>query len=146
MSTPEPTPDELLAMAYADGELDPDARARFEARLAGEPELARAVALQQRLNVLAREVAPSEPEDLEWARLERSHVRRFGWSLATLLVLLGVAGALGCGVYGFACSEASPLLKLSVGLLAAGFLLWFALVARARARTRPYDPYTEVKR
>lgn len=146
MSTPEPTPDELLAMAYADGELDPDARARFEARLAGEPELARAVALQQRLNVLAREVAPSEPEDLEWARLERSHVRRFGWSLATLLVLLGVAGALGCGVYGFACSEASPLLKLSVGLLAAGFLLWFALVARARARTGPYDPYTEVKR
>lgn len=146
MSTPEPTPDELLAMAYADGELDPDTRARFEARLAGEPELARAVALQQRLNVLAREVAPSEPEDLEWARLERSHVRRFGWSLATLLVLLGVAGALGCGVYGFACSEASPFLKLSVGLLAAGFLLWFALVARARARTRPYDPYTEVKR
>lgn len=146
MSALEPTPDQLLAMAYADGELDADTRAGFEARMACEPELARAVALEQRLNVLAREVAPPEPLELAWARLERSRARRFGWSLATLLVLLGLAGALGCGVYGFACSGASPFLKVSVALLAAGFLLWFALVARARARTRAYDPYTEVKR
>ncbi|MEZ6021025.1 MAG: hypothetical protein R3F17_13250 [Planctomycetota bacterium] len=39
-SPQEPSPDELLAMAYVDGELDHEARRVFESRLAGEAGLA----------------------------------------------------------------------------------------------------------
>ena len=45
-----PTPDELLAMAYVDGELDDEAARAFEDRLPDEPALVREVAeLRERL-------------------------------------------------------------------------------------------------
>ena len=146
MSEREPTADELQAMAYADGELAPAERARFEARLAAEPALAREVSLQMRLTVLAREVAPPEPADHEWARIERSAAHSLGWSLAVLSVVLGLTCTIGYGGWCLACSEAPLVLKIALGLVTAGFIAWFVLVARARARTRRYDPYTEVKR
>lgn len=146
MSDREPTPDELLAMAYADGEVTPEERARFEARLAAEPVLAREVAAQMRLTVLAREVAPPEPADHEWARIERSALHRLGWLLAVVFVVLGLTCTIGYGTWCLACSDAPLVLKLALGLAAAGFVTWFVLVARARARTRRFDPYTEVKR
>ncbi len=142
----DPTSDELLAMAYADGELEADERTAFEARLVREPALARAVAAQRKLNVLAREVAPIEPEDVEWARIERSPGRRFGMSLAWFAVVIGLSGVILFCEWCFMCSEAPTLLKIAASLAIAGFVVWFVLVARARARTRAYDPYTEIKR
>ena len=67
----EPTRDELLAMAFFDGELAPEARAEFEARLADDADLRRQVAELKELDVLARNAAPREPMDHEWAALER---------------------------------------------------------------------------
>jgi anti-sigma factor RsiW len=141
-----PTSDELLAMAYADGELDGTALAEFEARLAREPALGREVADLLKLHILAREVAPSEPQDYEWARITRSRPRRLLLSIIWIFILVDVAGLVGFGLYEFLDSAAPLALKGAVVLGVGAFLVWFGLVARARLRTLPYDPYSEIKR
>ena len=67
----EPSRDELLAMAYVDGELAPDAAAEFEGRLADEAHLGLHVAEFKKLELMARQLAPPEPADHEWLRLGR---------------------------------------------------------------------------
>ena len=141
-----PTSDELLAMAYADNELDPAERAEFEARLAREPKLGREVAQHLRLQVLAREVAPSEPEDYEWARIVRSRTRRWLSTIVWIFVLVDVAFLIGLGLFEFLASGASLPWKLAVALGLLAFVTWFVLVLQARVRTLPYDPYTGIKR
>ncbi len=146
MSEREPTRDELLAMAYADGELAPDERARFEQRLVREPELAREVAELKRLEVLARHAAPPEPMDHEWERLARSSGQRGLWSAGWLLC---GAGLLGLGAWGLTClecSQASWVPKLLVPLAILGAVLLVVAAVRARMRTLRYDPYRDVKR
>lgn len=141
-----PTRDELLSMAYADGELESAARVEFEARLAREPELAREVTAQRRLGLLARAVAPAEPEDHEWARLARSPWRARGFYVAWALILIGVVGAACIGEFELVRSDVPTVLKWFLSALGAGIVLLFCLVLRGRLRTRVYDPYTEVKR
>lgn len=142
----EPSQDELLAMAYADGELRPDERAEFELRLGADARLAREVARYRSLQVLAREVAPPEPMDFEWRRLARDPLQRAlaigGW----LLAALGALGLVGWGEYVVAISSMPLLPKLALGGLVLGIVLLFAAAIRARLRTRAYDPYTEVQR
>jgi anti-sigma factor RsiW len=142
----EPSQDELLAMAYADGELPPDERAQFERRLGADARLAREVARYRSLQVLAREVVPPEPMDFEWRRLARDPLQRAlalgGW----LLAALGALGLVGWGEYVVAISSMPLLPKLALGGLVLGIALLFAAAIRARLRTRAYDPYTEVQR
>jgi anti-sigma factor RsiW len=142
----EPTSDELLAMAYADNELDPSARAEFEGRLAREPALGREVAAQKRLHVLAREVAPHEPEDHEWARIVRSRPRRWILTVAWIFILVDVGFLVALGLWEFLGSSAPLAFKIAVVIGLGAFVAWFALVVRARVRTLPYDPYTGIKR
>src|SRR5260221_9774953 len=87
-----PNPEELLAMAYVDGELAPDERSAFEARLDREPALVREVAAQQRLAVLARAALPREPIDREWRALEDSALTRIGLPLGWTPPPLGGTG------------------------------------------------------
>jgi anti-sigma factor RsiW len=146
MSEREPTADELLAMAYVDGELAPQERARFEQRLRGEPELAREVSELRRLELLARQAAPPEPMDHEWERLARSSGQRGLWSAGWLFF---GAGLLGLAAWALAClefSQASWVPKLLVPLALLGALLLVVAAVRARARTLRYDPYRDVKR
>jgi len=142
----EPSRDQLLAMAYADGELAGEEQRHFEARLAQSPALARDVSHYRRLQALARQVAPPEPMDFEWRRLARDPVQRLllaaGW---TLLVLAGVTLVV-WGEYSIAVSAMPLLPKLALGGLLLGGLLLTAAALRGRLRTRPYDPYTEVQR
>jgi anti-sigma factor RsiW len=148
MTAPErtPSPDELLAMAYVDGELKPKDRAAFEARLDREPALVREVAAQQRLAVLARAALPREPLDLEWQRIRGSPVHRLGLPLGWTLLALGASGlALWCACE-VACANIGIAPKLLTAALASGFLLLFLLAVRARVRTRPFDPYDDVQR
>jgi anti-sigma factor RsiW len=63
-----PSP-ELLA-AYADGELDPEARATVEAWLVAHPEAQAQVEAQRRLTQLFRDVPVPEPNPAAWQRLE----------------------------------------------------------------------------
>jgi anti-sigma factor RsiW len=141
-----PSVDQLLAMAYADGELDEPSRAAFEARMAREPQLAREVVGQQRLAILARSVAPMEPEDHEWARMELSSARRAAFLLAWGMITIGVVGVTALCEIELLRSDAPISLKVFVTLIVAGGLLLFGLVLRGRLRTSPFDPYVDVRR
>ena len=141
-----PSTDELLAMAYADGELDLEQRASFEARMRREPVLASEVAVQRRLAVVARDFAPPEPMDYEWERISRSRATRAGLWLAWFMIAVGGIGSILFGEFELVQSSAHPLFKVLVTLLVMGLLLLFTLTLRARLRTRKLDPYTEVKR
>jgi len=142
----EPTKEQLAAMAYADGELDDAARAEFEQLMATRPDLAREVAQLQRLELLSRQVAGPEPKDTEWERLSHDHVQRAGGNVGLGLLALGSLGLIVWCVLATLAGGLSPLGKASLlGLLAGSLLLLFSAV-RARLRTRPFDPYTEVKR
>jgi anti-sigma factor RsiW len=144
--TREPTRDELLAMAYVDGELAAEASAEFERRLALEPELRREVSALRKLEVLARSAAPREPQDHEWEALARDPVQR--GTLVAGWLLLGI-GSLGLGGYLLYLLFASglPLVaKVFLGALLLGVAALLMAAIRARLRTLPHDPYTGVQR
>jgi len=142
----EPNADELTAMAYADGELSGTELKAFEQRLAAEPDLGRAVAQYRELEILARQMAPPEPADHEWERLSGELGQRAGLRMGHGLVLLGAVGLLGIGTVEWARSDMDPATKALTGALGLGLCVLAALVARARLRSLPFDPYRKVKR
>jgi anti-sigma factor RsiW len=146
MSEREPTRDELLAMAFADGELAGAERDAFEARLSSSPELRAQVTQYQRLAVLERAFCPSEPADHEWAALERELVRRAGRRIGFLLLGLGALAALVWMGWTAASSSLPTVAKLVLLFVLLGVTILFLVVLRARLRTLPYDPYRDVKR
>jgi anti-sigma factor RsiW len=141
-----PTRDEMLAMAYADGELDEAAAAAFEARLASEPALARELAELRQLAVLARRIAPPEPADYEWRRLEAEWLHGGGQSFGLLLLALAALGLGGCAIWWLFASALPIAVKVFAWAGLVGILLLLGLAIRARRRTLPFDPYTQVKR
>lgn len=142
----EPSADELMAMAYADGELSGSARESFELRLAAEPDLGRAVADYRKLEIMARQMAPPEPADHEWTRLSSELGQRAGLRLSHGLILLGAVGLLGLAAVEWAQSDMEPVRKALMGALGLGIIVLAALVARARLRSLPFDPYRKIKR
>jgi len=142
----EPTGDELLAMAYADGELAGDARLAFEARLAREPDLRREVAELQGLAVLARQLAPAEPAELEWQSLAAGWQQRAGTQVGLGLALAG-ALLLAAGLLGWILWSTLPVaLKAGAAAIGLGLAVLLLVALRARRRLAPLDPYTKVKR
>ncbi len=142
----EPSEDELLAMAYADGELTDEAQAGFEQRLASEPALGRQVSEYRALEVLARQLAPPEPMDFEWKRLARDPLQRAAVLLGWVAFVGGAIGLCGCGIFAVCASNISTLPKSLVLSLIGGFLLLFLAIVRSRLRTLPYDPYRNIER
>ncbi|MCP3917256.1 MAG: hypothetical protein GY711_17040 [bacterium] len=142
----EPTRDELLAMAFADGELRGEELDRFQARLASEPGLVREVSEYLALQLIARQMAPREPADYEWDRLREDIAHQAGERLSWLLFTGAVLGLIVTGVIGIANSELETLPKtFALGaILGLGLLLLMTL--RARLRVLPYDPYRKVER
>jgi len=142
----EPTQDQLLAMAYADGELARDACRQFEQRLALEPALVREVAQLKKPELLGRQVAAPEPMDYEWDRLRRDPVQRLGWTIGWGLLMLGSLSATGWVAFEFYRSDLELVPRLVFGSLFVGGLALFLVTLRGRLRTLPHDPYTEIKR
>ena len=142
----EPTREELLAMAYADGELPPAERAQFEGLLTERGDLRAEVARLQRLNVLARDAAGPEPIDLEWAALRRDPAYRASLGLGLALFVGGLGLLVAGGLWMLWTGTLALAVKLAVSALVAGFVLLLAAYLRARLRTRAYDPYTEIER
>ena len=144
--SPNPTPDQLAAMAYVDGELPSVERAAFEARLEREPDLALEVASLRKLEILTRRLAPAEPIDTEWRRLELDPMQRTMGGLGLgLLFLMAFGGTLWLFVLVIQGDmELFPKTLLLGGMIGVVLLLLSAL--RARLRTLPYDPYTHVER
>jgi len=147
--TPEerqPTRDELLTMAYVDGELGPDERRELESRMANEPQLVRQVAEYKGLELIARQMAPKEPQDYEWERLARDPAQRSGTLLGFLALAVGLLGLAGWAVFQVAVADIELVPKLLLGSAVGGFTLLFLVVLRARLRLLPTDPYTKVQR
>lgn len=142
----EPTRDELLAMAYVDGELDEAARVEFDARLRAEPALLREVSELRQFGVIARQVAPPEPMDYEWERLDKEVLYGGSQRLGLFLIALAAAGFALLGVITIWASSLEPVPKFLVGALLLGLSLVFLATLRGRLRTLPHDPYTEVRR
>ena len=118
----EPSRDELMAMAYVDGELADDAALEFEKRLASEPALVREVADLKRLEVIARQVAPPEPIDHEWNRLEGELVHTGGHAFGFLLAAVGTLGLCAWVLFQvFQDDELGALPKLLIGATVGGF-------------------------
>jgi hypothetical protein len=146
MSEREPTSDELLAMAYVDGELDAPARVAFEERLVREPRLAKEVTELRSLELLARHAAGPEPQDHEWNRITRSGAQRVLAPLAWTLIVLGALGLAGWCLWTELTCGLALVPKVGVLALTLGLFLLLALNVRNRLRTLPFDPYTQVKR
>ena len=143
----EPTRSELLAMAYVDGQLSPEDRTSLEAGLATDPELARHLAHYQALDLVTRSMAPPEPGDQEWARLEGGALHGSGSRLAWSLVTIGGLGLAAYGTYDLATSDSiTGLHKTSLLALLGGGLLLVGLAIHQRMRLLPFDPYRKVKR
>jgi anti-sigma factor RsiW len=142
----EPTREQLLAMAYVDGELDAAARAAFEAELASRRDLQVEVVQLQRLAVLARSMAAAEPIDHEWKRLARDPLQRTSISLGFAALGLGTLGIAGLCAYGVAVSDMPIAMKVLLATVGGGVVLLFLATLRARLRTLPFDPYTEIER
>lgn len=142
----DPTQDELLAMAYADGQLSGESLRAFEARLASESLLAREVSNYRALELLAREMAAPEPMDYEWDRLSVDPVHSLGNKVGWTLFVLGILGVFGFQFVELLGSELSLLPKLLWLAVLTGITTLILLTVRARLRTLPYDPYRKVNR
>ena len=143
----EPTDDELQAMAFVDGELSETAAHEFERRLATDPDLALEVTELQALELLARQMAPPEPMDYEWDRLNKDPLQRASVGFGYSLVLIGILGLAAYGGFEIATDvHLSSPMKVLLFSVVGGFALLFLGVLRGRLRTLPFDPYTKVKR
>ncbi len=141
-----PTTDELLAMAYADGELSTEATRVFESRLTHEARLRVLVADQQRIAVLAREAAPAEPLELASLIVERGSLHPFlAFAGRALLVaaLVWLAAWLAC-----TCTAGAwcPSIAGAALCALAGILLLVVRAALVRRATHHLDPYHGVRR
>ncbi len=138
--------DQMLAMAYVDGELEMDQRRQFESRLALEPALEKEVEELRKLALFSRRNIPPEPEDREWRRLGRDPLHRKGLRLGLWLCILAVAGfatTLGVTVLG---SEEHWAVQLFLISGATGVSLIALLTLRERLAVLPHDPYRKVHR
>ena len=143
----EPTPDELCAMAYVDGELDAAERAALEARLESDEALAREVAELRGLELIARQMAPPEPIEHEWRRIQATPTHRWSQHLGLVATGIGIAGLGIAAVFQVVTDPGiSLLLKLLGASLGIGLSLLFLGVLRARMQSLPLDPYTQVRR
>lgn len=141
-----PTQDELLAMAYVDGELDAPSRRDFEGKLAGRDDLRLEVTRLRRLELLARQAAGPEPMDYEWSKLARDPLHRAGLGSGFALLAGGAAVLVVTALVLLWTSDAASGLKYGASALALGLALIFGVTLRARLRTKPYDPYTDIQR
>ncbi len=144
---PPPGEDELLAMAYADGELDPDEAAAFVTRLRAEPELLRLVAEHRALDVLARQVGLPEPAEIDWSNLREDRTYRgttlAGWVL--VIASAAVGAAMASGAFLFDDTVPAPA-RILAGASVLGLALLFSSVLRRRLRAIPLDPYRHLQR
>lgn len=144
--TREPTPDQLRSMAFVDGELPPADRRAFAERLQREPDLAREVAELQGLALLARQMAPPEPQDHEWERLRVDPWHRLCTRGGVALLVGGLATEVGLLLTGLQARFGEDALVLTGGASLIGFGLLLVGALRWRRRNEPFDPYVHVRR
>lgn len=139
--------DETLISGYLDGELDPAARARVEARLTEDRHFREEFERMKRLVAAADDAAVPLPEDAAWDgfldgvynRVER----RTGW----VLVVTGLAALAIYGLFLVLAVPGNPLVKLAVSVPVLGLVVLFISVLRQRLQAAKTDRYSrEVQR
>ena len=95
---------------------------------------------------MTRHLAPPEPADHGWERLSGEIGQRVGLGMGQFLMVLGGVGLLALGAVEWAQSDMDPVPKALTGALGLGAFVLLILVARARLRALPLDPYRKVKR
>ncbi len=144
---PEPTEDELFAMAYADGELDSEARREAAKRIAEDDAFALRVAHYQRLDVTARTALSHEPQDTARAKLANEPLQRATLSLGWMTATFGFIAFYAWVFYEILQNEEmSGAPKVFLLCATGGLFLLFLSVLRGRLRELPYDPYTDIER
>lgn len=141
-----PEADQMLAMAFADGELRGAQLAEFSERVAKEPDLARVVGEFRKLELLARQVAPPEPRDFVWREHSTGMFHKNMLAASFLALILA-----GCVVVVHFCAEAfqvrPPVPLATAGVLGfAGLGLLLLESWRWRRAERDHDPYLHVQR
>ena len=131
-------------MRYLDDELDPDDRARVEASIAHDTEIAREVSIYRAIKNDVRDLSfsPLPRDESVWGEVNRAITQPVGWFLM-------VAGAIIFSVYAsivFVTSDANPWEKIGVGGVVIGFLVLLASAAIDRAREFKTDPYRHIER
>lgn len=143
----EPSEEELLAMAYADGEMSPEEAVRFETRMEVEPQLVHRVAEHHALDVIARRVAPPEPADYDWTVLQLDPVFRGTVGAGWILLIVATAASFALAVWGVATNEGISYVNRGLILSSLlGFTLLFLSVVWRRMRAIPLDPYRHIQR
>jgi anti-sigma factor RsiW len=142
LSTPELAPETL--MAYMDGELDPEARARVEAVLARHTEARRELILFQHLHedLSGIRLRAKEARASVWGRVHQRLTRPLGW----LLVAAGTVAWLLYGAWMYVSSAVPTVEKLMTGAVVIGILMLFTSVIHERYREWLVDPYRDVER
>lgn len=146
-SEPPPTEGQLMLMAWLDGELPPAERARFERMLADDPILAAEAATQRNLIDKTRSLANLEPTDAEMRRFWTSFYNRTEWQIAWVLLIVGIVGLLGEGIYLLlTASSLSWVIKAAAlsALTGGALLVWNT--ARLKMSTSRFDRYRGVMR
>ena len=136
-----------MLMAWLDGELPPAERARFERMLADDPILAAEAATQRNLIDKTRSLANLEPTDAEMRRFWTSFYNRTEWQIAWVLLIMGIVGLLGEGIYLLlTASSLSWVIKAAAlsALTGGALLVWNT--ARLKMSTSRFDRYRGVMR
>lgn len=138
----------ILLTGYLDGELGEEQRARVDAALASDEELAREYREMRSLKELTDGLGVDERSDTEleryWGAVYNRLERHTAWALMTAGILMVIVVA----AWLFFASPATPLLiKVGVALAGLGSLVLLWSVWRERRRVLPFDRYTtEVRR
>ena len=138
----------ILLTGYLDGELGEEQRARVDAALASDEELAREYREMRSLKELTDGLGADERSDTEleryWGAVYNRLERHTAWALMTAGILMVIVVA----AWLFFASPATPLpIKVGVALAGLGSLVLLWSVWRERRRVLPFDRYTtEVRR
>ena len=131
-------------MRYLDDELDPEARARVEAALETDTEVAREFAIFRAIknDIGDLSFSPSPRDESVWGEVNREITQPVGW-------FLFVAGAVIFVIYAavvYATSDANPWEKIGVGGVVIGFMVLLASTVFERVREFKTDPYRHIER